>query len=170
MTTDELLKRIDLSQLYVPFVARVRVALERCEARGARYYATCGTRSYAEQHRRFTAWKAGQGTRAAAAGRSAHQFGGAIDFAADADLDKPGLQASWRTPAYRVLVEEVTRAGLVSGSSFNDCPHVQIPRFVSGRAMAPLRAVFEHVLRGGGTEAQALRATWAYFDALPLFK
>lgn len=165
-----LLKRIDVAQLYAPFVERVGLVLVRCAARGFHYHATCGTRSYAEQDRRYRLYKAKQGTRAAPAGYSAHQFGGAIDFAHDADLAKPGLQASWKLPGYAVLVEEVERAGLVSGSRFNDAPHVQIPRFVSGASMRPLRDTFEAVLRTGNTEAQALRAVWARFDALALLK
>jgi peptidoglycan L-alanyl-D-glutamate endopeptidase CwlK len=167
--SEHFLKRIDTALLYRPFLERIEDVLAACHKRGAHYYATSGYRSWVEQQRRHDAYLGGTGTRAAPAGYSAHQFGGAIDFCADADLDKPGLQASWKLPAYSVLVEEVTRAGLVSGSSFNDTPHVQIPRFVSGASMRALRKIVQPILRVGATEAQALRAVWAYFDSLPLF-
>ncbi len=156
--------RIDLSQIYPPFLLAICGVLVRCQARGAYYYATSGLRSWDVQRDRHERYKKGLGTKAAPPGYSAHQFGAAIDFAADGDVDKPGLQASWRLPAYRILVEEVERSGLVSGSRFNDTPHVQVPVYVSGASMKPLREIYAHGKVLGFDETQALRAIWSYFD------
>jgi len=159
--------RIDTSWLYPPFLVRLRIALARSQERGADYYPTCGWRSFEEQAKRHAAYKAGTGTRAAPEGLSPHQYGAAADLAPDGDLKKPGLQADYRLKNYAILVEEVRRVGLVSGVSFNDAPHVQIPRFVAGRDLRRLRTVYRSAK--GTTERERLDAVWAYLDSLPLF-
>lgn len=161
--------RLDLAMLYPPFHARVRVALARSRARGHDYYVTCGHRAYDEQAKRRAAYVAGTGTLAAPAGLSAHQYGGAVDCAPDGDAAAAGLQADYHERAYAVLAEEAARVGLVWGGTFShpDTPHVQIPRFVSGKQLAELRGVYE---RASGDDVARVRAVWAYLDALPLFK
>lgn len=154
--------RIDLTMLWPPFVARLCMALVAAQKRDADYYPTCGWRSYEEQAKRYAAYQKGEGTRAAPPGHSAHNFGGAVDLAPDGDLVKPGLQADYRPRMYKTLGEEVKRVGLVWGDSFNDMPHVQIPVYVSGKQLRPLREIY--VTTPGDPKAR-LKAVWDYLDA-----
>jgi hypothetical protein len=182
MTPDDLFRhkgryRVDPNTLYPPFRERLFVVLQACIDRGAHYYATKGNRSYYEQARLYKAYqdkKAGRpvapgftGSRAAPAGYSAHQWGGAVDFAPDADIDKPGLQANYSLANYAILIEECERHGLVNGHTFRDAPHVQIPMFVSGKSMAPLRSIWVKNAKGP-TETMkienGMKAVWKYFD------
>lgn len=153
--------RVDPALLYPPFLDRLLLVLTRCHERGHDYFATSGTRWWAEQKELRRKYLAG-GPRAAPPGGSAHQFGGAVDLAPDADESRPGLQGpDYRGRAYDVLVEEARRAGLVSGRGFNDNPHVQIPQFVSSASLQPLRKTWAVV---GATDAERLAACWRYFD------
>ena len=153
--------RIDVSRLYGPFLVRLKDALTAAQMRGSDCYPTCGWRSFEEQDKRWKAYKAGTGTRAAPAGMSAHNYGIAVDVVPDGDLAKPGLQADYSTPAYRILGEEVRKSGLVWGDSFGDRPHIQAPDFVRGRHLAVLRRIWQ---RTHGDEITRLRATWVHLD------
>ena len=159
--------RVDLDLLYLPYLERVLRALARAKARGAHYYATRGTDSFEEQARLHGLYLAGKGGKAAPPGMSAHQFGIGLDFASDADTRKPGLQLtpeSWKAPAFKILIEEIEREGLVSGASFDDAPHVQWPGFVSGAQLAPLRRIYTSTT---GAPLDKLRAVWRYLDDHP---
>jgi len=102
---------------------------------------TSGYRSLATQtawHKNWLAYKAyraGTGPKApfagkaAAAGRSAHNYGLAIDVVPDGDPNTPGLQPDW-TPnpgdAWYWLRDSIApHPGLRHGSHFGDWPHIQ---------------------------------------------
>ncbi|TQF09181.1 M15 family metallopeptidase [Myxococcus llanfairpwllgwyngyllgogerychwyrndrobwllllantysiliogogogochensis] len=135
-------KRVDLDRVYLPFVAVALEVVARCEARGVRYVATYGFRTFDEQAELRRLYLAGKGGKASAAGLSAHNYGLAFDFVCDGD-ERPGVQPDWRLPAYRVLGEETTKAGLVWGGRFGDAPHVQWPGYVSALQLTPLRTLAE---------------------------
>lgn len=151
----------DLSLVWDPFLDRVVTMLERCRKRRALYFAERGTASWEFQDRLHALYLAGKGGKAAPAGASIHNFGGGMDFTADADTAKPGLQPSWKPADYSILIEEAARVELVSGASFGDSPHVQIPRYVTGNDMAMMRAIY---LMEDGTEIEKLRAVWAWLE------
>lgn len=155
-----LFARLNLDLLYPPFRAVVFEVAARARALGHDYVATHGFRSIEEQQRLFVAWGQGKGGRAAPGGRSAHNYGLAVDFCADADEAKPGLQPDWREPAYDVLGECAQALGLVWGNSFNDSPHVQWPGYVSGKELGALRriALYAHADKD-------LEEVWAHLDA-----
>lgn len=147
-------------RIYPPLLRAVLDTLEACDRRGHHYYVTNGFRSYETQAERYHAYKSGTGYRAAPPGRSAHQWGAALDFVPDRDLDTPGIQADWEARAYDVLVEESERRGLKAGRDFGDNPHIQIPTYVSGRSMAPLREIWRAAKAEGLDEFASLQRVW----------
>jgi peptidoglycan LD-endopeptidase CwlK len=161
----DLVKRIDLDLLYLPFLEKLLNVLARCRARGQSYYATRGTATWPEQAKLRELFLSGQGGKAAPAGYSAHNFGLAVDLCADSDPEAHGLQPSWDAKAYKTLGEEAQAAGLVWGASFNDSPHVQWPGYVSGADMAILRKIYLDTPPKLSQE-QRLRAVWQYLDSL----
>lgn len=158
----ELVKRVNLDLIYPPLLEDVLEVLAACRKRGADYYAIFGYRSWAEQHQLRQRYLNGTGGRAAPAGYSAHNYGLAFDFARDGDPAKAGLQPVWNAKDYDVLGDEAQKRGLVWGASFNDRPHVQIAKYVSGGQLEPLRKVWNAT---AGDQAAKLRAVWAYVDA-----
>jgi len=152
--TRENFQRVDLDRVYLPFVAVSLEVIARCMARSVRYVATYGFRSLEEQAELRRLYLAGKGGKASAPGLSAHNYGLAFDFVCDGDT-RPGVQPDWRLPAYRVLGEEATRAGLVWGGRFGDAPHVQWPGYVSALQLTPLRT---------RVERESLAAVWAQLD------
>jgi hypothetical protein len=90
------------------------------------WYVLSGWRSTAEQAQLWAIYQAG-GPRAAPAGRSAHEYGLAIDVVLDSS-DRPGLQPSWVTNAagWQWLAAQVTdHPTLVHGRTFGDWPHLE---------------------------------------------
>lgn len=70
-----------------------------------------------------------RGPRAAPAGRSAHNFGLAIDVVLDVDPAKPGLQPSWvvKLPAWVGLIARCERHATVENLwHLGDAPHIQL--------------------------------------------
>lgn len=159
--------RVDPALLYPPFGALLLRVLEKCHERGHDYYATSGLRWFEEQEKLHKAHIAG-GPKAAPPGLSAHQYGIAVDCAPDADESTPGLQGpDYSATAYQVLIEEAEAVGLVSGSRFNDNPHVQWPSYVSGRELRELRDVYLHAA-AGTLRIDRLRRVWQHLDAGPI--
>lgn len=75
----------------------------------------------------YEAYRAGQGPKAAPAGKSAHNWGLAIDVVPDIDA-QPGLQPSWsiRRPEWRWLKRaSIPHPRLTVGWRFGDWPHIQ---------------------------------------------
>ena len=98
------------------------------------WYVVSGFRSLKEQAKLWLAYKAhldGTGPpapRAAPPGKSAHNYGLAIDVVLDTDDGKPGLQPSWdrRLPAWVSLkTRSLPHPRLKHGWSFGDWPHIE---------------------------------------------
>jgi peptidoglycan L-alanyl-D-glutamate endopeptidase CwlK len=157
-----LFQRLDLARLYPPFLERVSEVVAKCRhVHGVDYWATRGFATYLEQRKLWTQGRTVEGAIVtwAKPGESAHNFGLAIDFAADSLPDVPKLQPSWRPESYAVLGEEARLAGLVWGGTFRrpDRPHVQWPAMVSAMQLFPVREAFER---------EGLRAAWDAVDRL----
>lgn len=91
------------------------------------WYVTHAHRSLAEQGELYRKYLAG-GPRAAPPGRSAHNFGLAIDVVLDADPEKPGLQPTWNTKLAGWIWLKTTLTNhplLKSGWTFSDWPHIE---------------------------------------------
>jgi peptidoglycan LD-endopeptidase CwlK len=147
--------RVDLGRVYLPLAAVAFEVVARCEARGAGYIATFGSRSLEEQAELYRLYREGKGGKAAPAGLSAHNYGLAFDFCRDGDRSKPGLQPDWRGAAFKELGEESQRAGLVWGGAFADAPHVQWPGYVNATSLASLRVL---------ADREGVAAVWMRLD------
>jgi hypothetical protein len=96
------------------------------------WYVTAGFRSLPEQDVLWKKYLEG-GPLAAPPGKSAHNFGLAIDVVPDKDPTKPGLQPGWsllkKAKEYAAWIWlKVTIAKhprLTHGSKFGDWPHIQ---------------------------------------------
>lgn len=153
MPTD-LVQRINLDQLFLPFVTRMLDMLAACRERGADYYAVSGYRTPAEQAKLYFQGrtdKSGPIVTGANAYQSAHNYGIAVDFCRDQHVDRNGLQPDYRPESYAILGEEAKNVGLEWGGKwrFVDLPHVQWPGYVRWPELKPLRAIFQH---GGLTD------------------
>jgi hypothetical protein len=92
------------------------------------FYVTEAYRSPERSAKLYAAYKAGTGPKAAPAGKSAHNFGLAIDVALDGD-PKPGLQMLWNTSHKGWLwlkVEMFKHPRLKNGNTFGDWPHCEV--------------------------------------------
>lgn len=155
--------RVNLDLLYPAFLERVMVLLANCNARGKRYVITEGHRTYARSNDLARAYEAG-GPRAAAGGKSNHNFGLAIDVVLDVDVDKPGVQLSknpWGSGDYVVLTEEAKKLGLKCGADYKDWPHIEWPGFITARELDPLDLIFR---RTPGILLLKLREVWKHVD------
>lgn len=139
--------RIDLDLLEPKFLATLLDVIAACEARGARYIATSGYRSHAEQMELWTQGrlKPGKIVTKAKAGQSSHNFGIACDFVRDTDIVKPGVQPGWNAKEYAVLAEEAVKAGLHSGQGYKDHPHVSLEGYVTATQLVPLDLAWRQV-------------------------
>ena len=155
--------RISLDLLYMPFLEKLLEVIARCNERGARYIATYGHRTYAEQ---TELWKQGRvlpGKKVTAArgGESAHNFGLAVDFVRDTDTKKPGVQPSWDRKDYEVLVEECEAEGLHNGKDYGDWFHVSWPDYVTAKSMKPLDEAWRNA---DGYPLDRLKKVWEVVD------
>lgn len=98
------------------------------------FVVTRGHASLAAQavlYNKWVAFRQGKGPpagKAAPPGKSAHNYGLAIDVALDADPNKPGLQPTWNTKASGwvwLKSECIGHPFLDNGWWFGDWPHVQ---------------------------------------------
>lgn len=101
---------------------------------------TSGFRSLADQTALYAAYRAG-GPRAAPPGRSAHNFGLAIDVVLDGDPVKPGLQPDWHPnpgDGWYWLRDAIRpHPRLRHGSHFNDWPHIERYRWTGHKHWRP---------------------------------
>jgi peptidoglycan L-alanyl-D-glutamate endopeptidase CwlK len=155
----DLVGRIDIDRLYLPFLTRLLVVLDACRSRGADYFAVSGYRTPQEQAALYFQGRTSPGTIVTHAQpfESAHNFGLAADLCRDGLVDRRGLQPDWRPESYDILGEEAERAGLVWGGRWKhpDRPHVQFP----GTTLAEMRRL-RPIYEVGG-----LTAVFAELDA-----
>lgn len=115
------------------------------------FYVTEGFRSLKRSKELYEDYKAGRGPRAAPPGKSAHNYGLAIDVVLDSS-PLPGLQPSWSTKLAGwlwlkwVLTNHPT---LKSGWTFNDWPHIE--RRGWDKATRPVQANLQQVKRKEGS-------------------
>jgi hypothetical protein len=118
-------RKIDPTRLHPGFVETVEAVLL---ASPYHWYVTHGYRSLTEQGELYRKHLAG-GPRAAPPGKSAHNYGLAIDVVLDADPDTPGLQPSWNTKlgGWLWLKGALTNHPMLkSGWTFADWPHIEM--------------------------------------------
>lgn len=129
-TPDPTLVRVDIRALYPPFWKKIDQLLKNCAARGVQYFATAGIRTYEEQNKLYAQGRTvpGKVVTQAKGGESYHNFGIAVDFTHDQNVNVRGLQPDWVVANYRVLAEEAQKLGLEPGFfwKFQDAPHVQL--------------------------------------------
>lgn len=107
------------------------------------WYVTEGFRSIERSNKLYDEYKNGiilgyktdgtpirgkRGPKAAPGGKSAHNYGLAIDVALDGDAVKPGLQMDWNVKAQGWLwlkTESILHPRLKNGWSFHDWPHIE---------------------------------------------
>lgn len=154
-----LLKRVNWDLIYPPFRDQCFELAARCQARGVDYFAICGHRPAKEQARLYFQGRLTRGpvVTYAKPWASAHQYGLAVDWCKDADVQRAGLQPDWDLEDYEVLAEEATKLGLDPGlrwKRFREGPHV------GWKVDSPLLK-FKPVAEKGG-----LPAVWAHLDSL----
>lgn len=92
------------------------------------WYVKFGFRSLSEQKVLYDNYIATGENKAAPPGRSAHNYGLAIDVVLDTDLVAPGLQPSWdiKLDAWEWLFDELKEhPRLKSGVTFQDGGHIE---------------------------------------------
>ena len=132
---------VDRERLEPTFLADVTALLEDSPHW---WVVTSGFRSLEEQRILHEKYLAG-GPRAAPPGKSAHNFGLAVDVVLDGDPGTPGLQPDWHpTPGdgwFWVRDAIAPHPRLRHGSHFNDWPHIERFRWTEHRrwllAIAP---------------------------------
>lgn len=156
---NQFFRRIDTSKIYPKLQRKLDQLVVNCSARGLDYWAISGYRSPEEQDGLYAQGrtKPGNIVTKAKGGQSAHNFGVAVDFCADKDMERAGLQPDWNAASYAILAEEAKKLGLEAGFywKFKDCPHVQLPLGKHGIKMSHLYAKY----KAGG-----IAAVWAYLD------
>lgn len=100
------------------------------------WYITSGRRELSEQSNLYAKYLKG-GPKAAPPGKSAHNYGLAIDLVPDGNFTKPGLQMMWEISKHVIGVENKAapwlwladaiyrHPRLHSGRGFGDWPHVE---------------------------------------------
>lgn len=163
---NDLVSRLDLDLLYLPFTIKLLDLVANCRARGHDYHAVLGFRTHAEQLALFAKGRDASGavvepkkvvTRLK---YGAHNLGIAADLVLDADLNKPGLQPNYRPADYEVLAEEAEKLGLEAGArwkGFPDYGHVQLPLAAHGTNLGTLRRM---------EQIHGIKAAWAELDRL----
>lgn len=118
------LARIDTTKLRPDFLARLRGMLGAAKAHGLALVATCGYRDPAESDRLHAAWlhDPKHAPRAAAGGKSAHNYGRAVDFLA---LRDGSTVKNSDAPEYTLLAELAERYGLRTLQALDDGGHVE---------------------------------------------
>lgn len=167
----DLVKRVNLDLLYLPFCMRVLDLVDVCKKRGAYYYLTYGYRSFPEQAKLYFQGRTLPGPKVtnAPAGYSPHNYGIAVDCVRDEDLARVGLQPYWAKDGYDVLAQEAEKLGLQAGvPGLADYGHIQIP-------LAPRLAPHEKdVLEGfrkiyqASAHGEELAAVFKHFDEIDL--
>lgn len=161
----ELLMRVDWDLIYPKAVPKFFSLVAACKERGFHYFAISGHRSYEEQQALYEIGRVPEDdTRKpvtkARPGQSSHNFGVAVDFCLDANVDRRGLQPDWNLEHYEVLAEEAEKLGLepaLRWRRFKEGPHVQLPLTRFGLSTHLLDLEYQH----GGLEA-----VWRKLDSV----
>lgn len=114
------LARIDAWRLDPDFLQRLRGMLGAVAAHGQTFVASYGYRSLEQQQALYVVYKRG-GPRAAPPGKSAHNFGLAVDLVRLTDG-----KVDWTPADYALLAELAPRYGLTTGASYADYGHVEL--------------------------------------------
>jgi hypothetical protein len=127
------LSRIKAENLYPPFLEKITETLQQLIDDGHFFWATCGERTFDEQHALYQKGRRGVAgehiVTTVDQGQSAHNYALACDFAYDLDPEKPGLQPSWDKDKLEFLACKAEENGLDPGlhwKTFMDGPHVQL--------------------------------------------
>lgn len=156
----ELVKRINLDEIYLPFLERSLELAADCRSQGADYYAISGFRSFADQaklyfHGRTTPGKVVTNARP---GQSAHNYGIAIDWCRDGDSTRDGLQPAWNLKDYELLARTAKSLGLDAAyywKTFQEGPHVQLNLQSRNLSLPALKLAHD---------AGGIKAVWALLD------
>ncbi len=116
------LARIDTSRLDTGFFGLLLGFLGACKAHALDLRATMGFRDLVEQAALWDAYQKG-GPRAAPPGKSAHNYGMAVDFLA---YRKGALLGSSSEPEYALMEELAPRYTLKTLRRLNDAGHVEL--------------------------------------------
>jgi hypothetical protein len=150
-----LLKRIDATRLYPPFLEKLIAALSDLVDRSHFVYVTAGVRTWEEQHALFMKGRRGvEGEGKVTlvdAGGSAHNYGIAADGAYDSDDNKAGLQPSWDRHDMKVWADAGVAAGLDAGfywKNFYDGPHLQLD--IRSQGISPKDQLMKAYKTNGG--------------------
>lgn len=149
--------RIDTAKINPNFLSLCKQLVENCKARGVLFYAISGFRSEQEQAKLYAQGRTTPGKIVTNAKpyQSLHNFGLAIDFCADKDATKEGLQPDWNMAQYKILQEEAHKLGLTSGldfKSFPEGPHIQLK---ISKPLPELEKVFK---------TKGLEAVWTFVN------
>lgn len=160
----ELFRRLDLDRLYLPACEAFLQLADNCRSRGVDYFAISGYRSLTEQAALYFQGRLQPGkiVTYARPGLSWHNYGLAVDFCRDKDVERRGLQPSWEKDDYAVLGEEAAKIpGLEWAGNwakhFRELPHVQFR--VRGATLQDSMRIYED-------GNQSLPAVWAQYDEL----
>ena len=139
----DLLGRLDLDCLYLPFLTKVLDVLAECRKLGVDYWGIRGYSNWITQAKLYFQGRTTTGTIVTSAGPgwSAHNYGLALDVCRDKDITRAGLQPNWNTRDYDLIGECAIAHGLVWGGTWAkpDRPHIQWPGYVTRKQIEPLR-------------------------------
>lgn len=114
------LARIDASKLDPEFHGMLLGLLGAIKAHGQTFVATYGYRSLEEQRDLYVKYQAG-GPRAAPPGKSAHNYGAAVDLARVVNG-----KVDWAPGDYALLADLAPRYRLATGAAYQDYGHVEL--------------------------------------------
>lgn len=119
------LQHIDTSKLDTTFYGYLLGFLGACSAHGLVLTGTEGYRDPARSDQLYAEWMASgqKGPRAAPGGKSAHNFGCAVDFLA---LRNGQVVQSSQEPEYALMEELAPRYSLKTLRALNDAGHVEL--------------------------------------------
>lgn len=137
-------RRIKTKDIYPPFLEKCEYMIQELSAQGKHFYAISGYRSKKEQADLYAQGRTKPGPKVTNVTNSAHMYGIAIDFCADADITRAGLQPDWNAKSYEPLVAAAQDLDLEAGGAwtkFKDWPHIQLPLAKHKVTLAKLREI-----------------------------
>ena len=158
----------DKSLLFPPFAEQLRHFESRLAAAKLPFYLYMGLRTFEDQDELYAQGrtKPGQIVTNARGGDSLHNYGLAVDYVLDGQVEKPGIQWSWEIKSdlnadgrndWLEMAEIAVSCGLEAGyfwKRFPDAPHVQ-NRY--GLTLAEIKEIY----RAG----HGIKAVWSELKA-----